>query len=613
MFETLFLTDAVLALLATAAALAVGRPASGTARRLRRWLYFTAVLVAARLGVACVMLGGGTELADSRLIVQVPLAALPVAWALWKPSGTAARVGAAGVLLSAWWLYVPFGPQDTPYVLIGSVAGLAVVGGLSPALARWRRTGSRVSRLPWLSAVSLLVPAVALVLGGQASAAAGAHHHVAAGEVGVDELTGPRDREPGLRLTLTAARKTIRLASGRSVDALTFNGTSPGPEIRAEKGQLIEVTLVNTDVEEGVTVHWHGVDVPNAEDGVPGVTQNPVRPGERHVYRFVPNRAGTFWYHTHRDALETVERGLFGALIVQDTGEAAFDGVEHTLFTHRWPADGGPAPAFGRDDRPARHTARAGREVLLRLINSSTDPHRVHIDGTRFTVAALDGNAIEGAEPLGPGTDLLLAAGGRYDITFTMPDRPVTLAYTENQGSAALALSPDGAAEPADLTDGTLFDPLTYGSGALAAPDRHDRAYDLRLDDGFGFSRNGFGFASSLINGRLYPAVPALEVTEGERVKVRVANRGIGDHPLHLHGHRLRVLSRNGEPATGSPWWTDTLNIAPGEVFEITFTADNPGIWMDHCHNFEHAANGMIMHLAYTGVSSPYSGNHMPE
>ncbi|MGW3424069.1 multicopper oxidase family protein [Streptomyces phaeochromogenes] len=613
MFETLFLADAVLALLAMAAALVLGGRASGTARRLRRWLYITAALAAARLVVACVILSGGIVLADSRLIAQVPLAVLPVTWAVWKPGRTAAHVGASGVLLSVWWLYVPFGPQDTMYVLIGSVAALAMIAGLSTGLGRWRRSGSRVSRMPWLSAAFLLVPALALVLGSQANAAPGGHDHSAAGGVGVDRLTGPRDQKPDLRLTLTAAQKSVRLASGRTVDAFTFNGSSPGPEIRARRGQLIEVTLVNDDVEEGVTVHWHGVDVPNAEDGVPGVTQNAVRPGERHVYRFVPNRAGTFWYHTHRDALDSVERGLFGALIVEDTRATAFDGIERTFFTHQWPAGDAPALAFNRDDRPTRHTAGVGRKVLLRLINSSAEPRRIHIGGTRFTVAAIDGNAIQGAEPVGPGTDLRLAAGGRYDITFTMPDGPVTLDYSDNQGSAGLAFSPDGKAKPADRSDGSLFDPLTYGSGALSAPDSYDRTYDLRLDDGFGFSQGGFGFVSSMINGRLYPAVPTLEVAEGDQVRVRIANRSVNDHPLHLHGHRVRVLSRGGESATGSPWWTDTLNIAPGEVFEITFTADNPGIWMDHCHNFEHAANGMIMHLAYTGVSSPYSADHMPE
>jgi len=602
-FEPLFLTDMVLALLAMVSAILLGLRAGGDPPRLRRWLHITATVVAARLVVALLILTGGVVLADTRLLVQIPLAVLPIAWAVWRPGTTAAHVGAAGALLSGWWLFAPFGLQDAVAVVGGSLVALAVIAGLG----LWRRSGSRASRLPWPAVAVLLVPVVALVVGGQANAAAGGHHHAEVGGKSVDQLTGPRDGTPDVRMTLTAARTTLALDSGRTVDAVTFNGVSPGPEIRAKRGQLVEVTLVNTDVEEGVTVHWHGVDVPNAEDGVPGVTQDAVRPGGRHVYRFVPTRSGTFWYHTHRDAVSTVQRGLFGALVVED--EKAFDGVERTVFAHLWPAGERPVAAFDRADRPARQAVPAGEDVLLRLINSSREPQRIHVDGTRFAVAAVDGNAIPGGAPLDQGTDLLLAAGGRHDITFTMPNGPVTVAMPD----AALALSPDGRADPAPLTTGPLFDALGYGTGSEPVPNDFQRTFDLRLDDGFGFSQGGFGYVSSLINGRLYPAVPTLVVAQGDRVKVRIANRSVIDHPIHLHGHRVRVLSRNGVPATGGPWWTDTLNVAPGQVFEVAFTADNPGIWMDHCHNFEHGADGMVMHLAYEGISSPYSADHTPE
>ncbi len=190
-----------------------------------------------------------------------------------------------------------------------------------------------------------------------------------------------------------------------------------------------------------------------------------------------------------------------------------------------------------------------------------------------------------------------------------MPDAAVTLSLND---SAATAFSPDGTADPAVLQDGTLSDPLGYGS-ATAETVAHERSYDLRLDDGFGFGQGRIGYVSSLINGRLYPAVPALRVSEADRVKVRIVNRGMINHPMHLHGHRIRVLTRNGVPATGSPWWTDTLDVAPGEVFEVSFTAGNPGIWMGHCHNFQHGANGMVMHLAYDGVSTPHAHDGSPE
>ncbi|WNV88063.1 multicopper oxidase family protein [Umezawaea sp. Da 62-37] len=610
MFEPLFLTDMTLAVLAVIAALVLAAQASGDPARRRRWLRVTAALVAARLVVALLLLTGGLALADTRLIVQVPLAVLPIAVALRRPDPTTVHVGAAGVLLSVWWFLVPFGLQDAIPVVVGSVVALGVLNGLSVALGRWRRQGSRASRAPWLATAFLLVPAVSLALASQANAVPEEHHHPVAGDVTVDKLTGPRDREPDVRVTLTAAHTEVRLDSGRSIDALTFNGTAPGPEIRAEQGQLIEVTLVNTDVEQGVTVHWHGVDVPNAEDGVPGVTQDAVLPGQEHVYRFVPNRSGTFWYHTHRDALGTVQRGLFGALVIED---AVPSDVERTVFTHEWPDANRPVIALDRSDQPARQVVDAGKEVRLRLVNSSREPKHVQVGGTKPTVAAIDGNAAQGAEPVDEGTEFLLPAGGRRDLTFTMPNGPVTLAVAEAPDSAVLTYSPDGKAEKSAPTGGPLFDPLTYGSGQTPVPEGFDRTYDLRLDDGLGFSQGKFGYVSSLINGRLYPAVPTLAVAEGDRVKVRIANRSVIDHPMHLHGHRVRVLSRNGEPASGSPWWTDTLNVAPGEVYEIAFTADNPGIWMDHCHNFEHGADGMIMHLAYAGVSSPYSAAHTPE
>jgi FtsP/CotA-like multicopper oxidase with cupredoxin domain len=601
---TLILIDLTLAVLTLFAA-----PVAGL-RRSRPWLSSLLALAVGRLAVACLLLTGGLLLADSRLAVQVPLAVLPAAWAVWQPSRTAAHLSAAGALLSVWWLLAPFAPRDTALVLIGSVLALVAIALLSVAVSRWRDTRPRLARLPWLTAAFLVVPAVTLVVAGQANASAAGHEHGGPGQLSVDQLTGPRQQTPDVRTTLVAARTAVRLASGRTVDALTFNGSSPGPEIRVKKGQLIEVTLANTNVTEGVTAHWHGVDVPNAEDGVPGVTQDAVPPGGRYVYRFVATRVGTFWYHTHRDGLLNVKRGLFGALIVEEA--APFDGLERTMFTHAWPGPDGDIAAFDRDDRPAARQVTPGRNVLLRLVNSSEEPQTLQVRGTAFRVIAIDGNAVEGATPLPSGTDLLLAAGGRYDITFTMPGGAVTVALPATP-DVALTLSADGTAGAAPATEGEQFDPLSYGSGPAPAAGAHQRTFDLRLDDGFGFSQGRLSYVSSLINGRLYPAVPSLEVERGDRVKVRIASRSIVNHPFHLHGHRVRVLSRNGEPATGSPWWTDTLNVGSGELYEIEFLADNPGIWMDHCHNFQHGANGMIMHLAYRGVSTPYSSEHAPE
>ena len=136
------------------------------------------------------------------------------------------------------------------------------------------------------------------------------------GAVDVTTLGADPERPADVRVELVARRATVPVPGGRAVEGYTLNGTSPGPTIRARQGQLVEVTLVNESVADGATLHWHGVDVPNAADGVAGVTQDAVPVGGRFVSRFVAEDAGTYWYHSHQMSHEQVERGLLGALVV---------------------------------------------------------------------------------------------------------------------------------------------------------------------------------------------------------------------------------------------------------------------------------------------------------
>jgi FtsP/CotA-like multicopper oxidase with cupredoxin domain len=95
-------------------------------------------------------------------------------------------------------------------------------------------------------------------------------------------------------------------------------------------------------------------------------------------------------------------------------------------------------------------------------------------------------------------------------------------------------------------------------------------------------------------------------VAEGDLVKMTIVNGSNAVHPMHLHGHHMLVLSRNGVPDPGSPWWTDTLEVDPGTQYVVAFRADNPGIWMDHCHNLRHAGAGLTMHLTYLSAYTPF-------
>ena len=426
-------------------------------------------------------------------------------------------------------------------------------------------------------------------------------HHAAAGGTSVADLHGPRTGAPDAAFTLTARRATIRLASGRPVDALTFDGMSPGPELRVRQGDLVQVTLVNRDVTQGVTIHWHGVDVPNAEDGVAGVTQDAVLPGERYVYRFRAEQVGTFWYHTHQASAREVRRGLFGTLVIDPATGRTHD-LDRTLVAHTF--DG--IPTLNANDAPERLDARPGTRVRLRLVNTDNGPHRFALSGTPFRVLALDGTGLNAPEPL---RDVVLeiGGGGRADVAFTMPAGPVWLSLVDT--AAALGLNAGQASPPTTPATAPVFDPATYGKPmdtALDAAGPFDRSFELTISRKPGFldGRPGLQWA---INGEIFPHVPVFVVDEGDLVEIEVANDTDADHPMHLHGHHLLVLSRDDVAVSGSPWQPDTLNVQPGERYRVAFRADNPGIWMDHCHNLRHAADGLTMHVGYSGVTTPFN------
>jgi FtsP/CotA-like multicopper oxidase with cupredoxin domain len=148
---------------------------------------------------------------------------------------------------------------------------------------------------------------------------------------------------------------------------------------------------------------------------------------------------------------------------------------------------------------------------------------------------------------------------------------------------------------------------LSYGQPADVGfdPDDADRHFEYRIGRRPGFldGRPGLWWT---VNGHLIPDVPMFMVAEGDLVVFEIDNGSGDNHPMHLHGHHAVVLSRDGRPASGSPWWVDSLEVKDGESFEIAFVADNPGIWMDHCHNLPHAQQGLVSHLMYMGVESSY-------
>ena len=487
------------------------------------------------------------------------------------------RVGVGNVLRRRWRVLVPV---------------LATVVLLAP--------------LAWLWFGSLVPPRYSVLEMGGADYGGGAgsflHDHAPVGggpRESVADLVADPERPADVRVDLTAAQTTLTVG-GQTIPGYTLNGTSPGPTIHAVQGQLLEVHLHDADVVGGVTLHWHGIDVPNAMDGTSGVTQDAVMPGQDFVYRFVVNDAGTYWYHSHQLANAQVAGGLLGALVVAPKTPVP-QAVDTLVLSHTY----GGVRTLNGSPGDQHVAAGPGQTVRVRLVNTDSGLIQTWASAP-YEVLAVDGHDVHGPTPV-TGEAYTLTAGGRVDLGVTMPADGTPVRVQVSKGNAVvLGRSGADVAPPPQPTG--VVDLLTYGTPAPlgfdpATADRHFQ-YSIGHQPGFVDGKPGLWWS---VNGKLFPHIPMMMVSEGDVVEVHLENHSGEVHPMHLHGHHAVVLARNGVAATGSPWWFDSLNVADGESYDIAFVADNPGIWMDHCHNLQHAADGMIVHLMYTGVTTPYA------
>jgi FtsP/CotA-like multicopper oxidase with cupredoxin domain len=648
----LIIVDHVVALLSVAAWSATGVAAAARRARLALGLLATAVLVTlVRMITVAVLAGRGWWLVQEKVLLGLPmlgaagLAAVLIAGPRLLAARRAPEVGIPAtsvvLLLTAGYaalagLLVTF---LVGYPLTGSTALIAgsLVGagalltahvvaapagtiGIAPTQAPDGQPG--ISRRRFISLAGgavvastgttgaglLFMPAESVVTGGGPGRPSSSGPAVSVAELrgaGAPALGGRRRQ-----YVLTAQTATVRLPSGREIQAWTYNGQVPGPPITATVGDLIDVTLRNTDIDDGVTLHWHGYDVACGEDGAPGVTQEAVAPGEEFVYRFRADQVGTYWYHTHQASHRGVRRGLYGTLVVTPRGQrVGAEQLDLTLPVHTF--DG--TVVIADQDGRTEHTAAAGTKVKLRLINTDSGPHRFALAGTPLRVTAVDGRDLNQPGKVS-GAGLRLPAGGRYDVVFVMPDTPVALVL-DNDHSGGVRLRPDGHAGTASAVEDTSgwpeLDLLRYGTPAALPFDagHADRHFTMVLDRSLAMVDGRPAYAQT-VNGRGHPSIPDQLVAEGDLVRFTVVNRSLETHPWHLHGHPVLILSRNGRPPSGCPLWMDTFDVRPGDVWEVAFRATNPGIWMNHCHNLPHAHQGMMLRLRYDGVTTPFHGPH---
>jgi FtsP/CotA-like multicopper oxidase with cupredoxin domain len=247
-----------------------------------------------------------------------------------------------------------------------------------------------------------------------------------------NQLLEPRIRNGVKLYELTAKKIRWETAPGQTVEAWAYNEQIPGPQIRVREGDRVRLTIKN-ELPESTAIHFHGVELPNDQDGVPFITQPPIKPGQSFTYEFTANNAGSHMYHSHHNAAKQVGLGLLGAFIVE-------------------------------------------------------------------------------------------------------PKDPLPI-------------------EKADID------------------------YVLVLNDG----AHGYTF-----NGKSFPATEPIVAGKGQKLRLRFMNEGMMIHPMHLHGMHMTVIAKDGW-AQPAPWKCDTLNIAPGERWDVIVNCNNPGTWAFHCHILPHA------------------------
>ena len=428
-------------------------------------------------------------------------------------------------------------------------------------------------------------------------------------------LTAPHMQQ----FTLVAQNTIISLGSGVRIPVWTFNGITPGPVLRVQQGDLVVVTVVN-HLSFGITIHWHGIDSFNSADGVAGTTQDAIKPGQTYVYRFFTPDAGTYWYHSHQLSYAETEGGLFGILIVDPKTPTIHADVDEAVALHEWNGLDGQS-IFTIDDasQTLNKVARPGQWVRLRIVETSNTassiPHLVTLVGAPFKVISLDGHDLNGPQILDT-VPIPIGTAQRVDLLFQMPAQGSVSLITANENDNNQqyqrfpALVIGQGTVPSTLPAVTKwFDLTAYGqpaSGPITLQSHFNTTYTIDLNNQMGTSLGRQGMIYTM-NGKVFPDTGMLTVKYGQLVEIHLVNQSDLYHPIHLHGHIFTVLEKDGKPLTGSPVRLDTILVQPHTTYDIAFMANNPGIWMIHCHNFLHANWGMDMMLAYDGYSTPYT------
>ncbi|MFY0311983.1 multicopper oxidase family protein [Leisingera sp. D0M16] len=429
------------------------------------------------------------------------------------------------------------------------------------------------------------------------------------------------------QLTIQPARFAFREKPTEGLVSLSPD--APPPVIYGTQGEPMRLRVAN-GTEDYTAMHWHGLRISNAMDGVPYLTQMPIVSGEAFDYEFTPPDAGTYWYHPHCMTMAQMAHGLTGVMVIREAEDPGFDGDQAVNlrdfrldddgaflphYTARGAARGGThgnvltanwqqAPAY---DHPA------GGLVRLRVVNTDTTRiYKLHLSTDQARIIAWDGHPVEMELPLpsakGP---LLVGPGQRVDFAVRMPAQEGKtadlLAELPGQPARVMAqLRSVGANLGRDLRELKPLPANPVSRPDLANAEVHDFVFGWTPEggppnDGY-YGSMGYSFWS--INRTPWAGDaakgtgPLATLERGKSYVLRLRNESPNLHPIHLHGLAFVPIRSNLRKLP--PLVTDTMLLLKDEVAEIALVADNPGDWAFHCHVIEHQKTGLAGYIRVT-------------
>lgn len=424
---------------------------------------------------------------------------------------------------------------------------------------------------------------------------------------------------------------------GLVTEAWTYNGTVPGQPIFAELGEKMIITGVNNLPVTTTNIHWHGLMVPNNEDGPSRLFS----PGDKFSYEFNVKETGSYWYHSHfRPVVEQVDMGLYAPFIVKAPEDSSYSG-DHVLMFDDW--------YLGRDGKRLEGTGvghmnmerqgnletingksaegipalefTKGELHKFRFMNASTAvEHTISVQNHKMRITHTDGRQLE--KPMisesvtiypGERVDVEVLADGEVGQTYYLvTNRPefgikMPIRYTNEIVEQVKSPLPTSSLKgfagiDEKQVDFELFLNSRMKQSTSSNSSNNDSMMGMSghsMMNNMSNQDNNNQMTEWTINDNIFPNVPPMNVKVGEVVKVRIHNNDNNgmhamNHPMHLHGGYFQVVSRNGV-RPGQNIFKDTINIPPGEYVDIAFSLKEVGDWMLHCHILDHEDGGMMM------------------